>query len=111
MRGVRSPRNGDKEVRLLRHIALRGGGRSLGIRNEAGAAGRLHRLQGFRCKAPPSTINHEGEAAAIHDDCDYMRLGKARTGKPESLTENGNDPRSDEGVRIYKLANTLFVPA
>ena len=40
-----------------------------------------------------------------------MRLGKARTGKPESLTENGNDPRSDEGVRIYKLANTLFVPA
>jgi hypothetical protein len=111
MRCVRSPRNGDKEIRLLRHIALHGGGRSLGIRNEAGAAGRLCRFQSFCRNAPPSTIDHEGEAAAIHDDCDDVRLGKARAGKPELLTEYGNDPRSDEGVRVYKLANTLFVPA
>lgn len=111
MRGMRSPRNGDKEVWLLQHFALRGGGRSLGIRNETGAASRLRRLESFRCKAPPSTINHEGEAAAIHDDCDEMRLGKAHTGKPGLLTEHGNDPRSDKSVRVYKLANSLFVPA
>lgn len=93
MGGMRSPRNGDEEVRLLRHIALHGGGRSLGIRNKAGAARRLRRLLNFYRKAPPSTVDHEGEAAAIHDE------------------EYGNDPRPDKRVCVYKLANTRFVPA
>lgn len=36
---MRSPRDGDEEVRFLRHIVPPGECRSLGIRNKAGAAG------------------------------------------------------------------------
>ena len=41
MGGMRPWRDGDEEVRLLRHLTLHGGGRGLGIGNKARAAGRF----------------------------------------------------------------------
>jgi len=88
---MRSPRDGDEEVRLLGHNVPPGEGRCLGIRNKAGAAGGLLWFQGFCRNAPPSTIDHEGETTAIHNE------------------ECRNNPRCNKRVCVYELANTLLV--
>jgi hypothetical protein len=107
---VGSWRDVDEEVRFLQHIALRGDGRSLGVRNKARAAGHLLWLQSFCHKAPPSTVDHKGETTAIHNDCNDTCLAKPWAVKLRSLTEYRDNPCSDKRVCVYKLANTLFVP-
>jgi len=79
------------EVRLLRHAALCGGGRSLGIRDEARATSCLFRSEGFCSKAPPPTVDHKGEAATIHNE------------------EYRDNPRSNKRISVYKLANARLV--